>query len=146
MKEESETTKANLEMAARQFDLEWKPDLYVEMIWGDHHDEARITNLGRSTALLLGFAFRCGTSSETFKRFPMKKEIVSGGGFADVPITRGLWQYFREMGLMDGSNQIIGSVAGSYQISFSFHCGGGQRESPWLEFPVDSKGRIPRGT
>jgi len=146
MMEQSETMKKELKTTKEAFELEWYPDLHVEMIWGESYDEAKVTNLGRSTALLLGFTLRRKNAEKTFKRAREKNDIVFPGTSVLVPVTRGLLEYFRETGLMDENNRIVGTIGGPYEISFSFYSAGKVLESAWFEFLVDNKGRLPRGT
>src|SRR5579863_3774140 len=61
---QSYLTNKALRVANQQFNLEWYPQLHAEFVATDHHDEARITNLGRSIALLFGLRLRPHSSEK----------------------------------------------------------------------------------
>jgi len=141
---QSNTTKKALLVANRQFELEWHPELHAKFMAVSNYDAAEITNLGRSTGLLLGLTLRPRSSEKSINFDCPDKKIIRAGESVVEPITRPLREYFeRTNRINDDANE---TTKEQFEVSFSFYSAGKTSHSQWFAFLVERKGQMVRVT
>jgi hypothetical protein len=125
--------------------LEWYPELYAEIVFvANYTDAVEVTNLGRSTALILSLRLRprSGTAS-TETEGPCKK-VVRAGESAIVPITAELRKHFPTLDGTPQSHEPNAVANRRFEISFSFYSSEKRTDSKWFDLPVGKDGHTVR--
>ncbi|MGA8366042.1 MAG: hypothetical protein ACLQMT_11815 [Candidatus Acidiferrales bacterium] len=142
---QSLTAKKAFLIVTQQFALEWYPELYAEAVFvASYPDACEITNLGRSTALLLSLTLSSQSAEKSASIERPHKRVVRSGESVIVPITRELRAYLEKL-------EVVHTRAGRYDsakeriaISFSFYSAGTIRRSKSFALTLGKGGHIER--
>jgi hypothetical protein len=131
--------------ANKAFLLEWKPELYAEAVFvASYPDAFEVTNMGRSTALLLSLKLLSPSGEQQESLESPCKHVIQPGKSEIVPVTRALRGYFEKTGSTHAPVQRGETGEQRMEISFLFYSGGTRRHSDSFEFVVDRERHIVR--
>lgn len=128
---QSRTAKEAFLVATKRFALEWHPELYAEAVVLATGDAFKVTNLGRSTALLLKLILSSKLRAEQSSFESRYERIIGPGESTQVLITKALRAYFQET-----EGTYTPGRRSELKISFSFYAGGTIRCTKWFDFVV----------
>ena len=131
--------------ANKAFLLEWKPELYAEAVFvASYPDAFEVTNMGRSTALLLSLKLLSPSRKQQESFESPCKHVIQPGKSEIVPVTRALRGYFEKTGSSHAPVHRGETGNQRMEISFLFYSGGTRRYSDFFEFLVDREWHILR--
>lgn len=113
--------------------LEWRAEIYAVI----ENEVAEVTNLARSTALLLGFRVRPSRGKESLTLKRIHKAVVRPESSVTVDLRRHLNEYFQPSGRFSQDIRLTGNEP--FEVSFSFYCAGKTHESDWFEFSAQRR-------
>ncbi len=125
------TSRRTLEVARREFGLEWYPELYAEIAHVAGYVHAiEVTNLGKGPALVQNLILSRASPRAVTRESPCNR-VVFGGHSHIVPLTAALRHYViaEEIDLPVGSREPV-------RVAFSFYAAGREMKSAWFEFDL----------